>query len=461
MENADRLPPQNLDVERAVLGACFLQNPDTIDRVAVILKPEHFYHTPHRYLCRSILAIHSQGAMVDQVSVSTYLQRIDKLDRVGGVSYVAEIAGEMATGGNAEYHARIVLEAYQKRHIITTASQVYQEAHEPSADINDLLSRLGNLADDVDVADASRGATLGESYQEALEYYEWAREHPGELLGLPTGIPELDRLTAGFQDTDLILIAARPGEGKTSLAVWTARAMAQAKPGVIFNLEMSKRQVGSRFITAETGLIGSELRRGRMSASEYKALKQAQDTINALPITVYDDVYQLDEIVSLARHHKRTDDIGWIQIDYLQLVRSARKNNDNREQQIAQISSTLKGLAKDLGIPVIALSQLSRLMKGEKIRKPKLDDLRESGALEQDANVVIFPFRPYVHGQEYWERDDGTKLDLSQYAQIIIGKQREGELGKFSIRADMSTGQWTEWDESEWIITPLTPGTQI
>ena len=450
----DKPMPSAHDLERAVLGTCFLGDADAIDRIAIILRPEHFYNTPHKNLYRAILALHTRGVMVDVVSVTDHLERTGQLEKIG-VQAVVEIAGEMATTANAEYHARMVRESYQKRYIITTAQQLISQAHEPMTEVNDLLSRLGNVGNEIAVTDTTLSQTVGESATDALAYYDWAREHPDELLGLPTGIPRLDEMTAGIQDTDLVLLAARPGEGKTSLGVWMARAMSQEKPGVMFNLEMSNRQVGSRFITAETGLVGSELRRGRISQGQYKELQRAREVLAQMPITIYDDVYMLDDIVSLARQHKRQDGIGWVMIDYLQLIRSTRRNGDNREQQIANISATLKQLAKDLDLPVIALSQLNRLAKGEKLRRPRLDDLRESGALEQDANVVIFPFRPFVHGTAFKELDNGTKLDLSQYAEIIIGKQREGELGWFKVRANMGCGQWIEWVEDDWIVTEL------
>jgi len=446
----DKPLPSETDIERAVLGTCFMGEPDTIDRIAIILRPEHFYNTANREAFKAILAIHSQGAEVDVVSVVNRLQRTNKLDAVGGPAHIASITTEVATVSNAEYHARMVREAYQKRHIITTAQQVINQAHEPMSDLNGLLGRLGQIESDIATSD-SRGISITQATQGALSYYEQAMENPDALLGLPSNIDELDEFTAGFQDSDLILLGARPGEGKTSCAVWWARAMASKKAGLFFNLEMSGRQVGSRFLTAESGLVGSMLRRG-MNYAQHKRLKEAMERVNNLPITIFDDVYDLDDICALTRQHKRENDIGWVVIDYLQLVRSTRQRNDNREQQVANISSTLKQLAKDLNIPVIALSQLSRLQKGAPLREPRLDDLRESGSLEQDANVVIFLFRPYVHGKMYQELDDGMKIDLQEYVKIIIAKQREGEIGSFKYSVDMGTGIWKPWNEDDWLI---------
>lgn len=441
----DRVMPYNLEIERAVLGACLMGNPDVIDKIQVLLKPEYFYATPHRRIFSAIGTIHQQGNPVDQLSVMEALTTGKEKEDINLRVIIVSAVGEIATDKNAEYHAKFIQQDFQRRAIINSAQGLVERGYDSGTELDELLADAAGISDRASVADLSRGYSVGDAVGLAIDRFEWARQHPGQLSGLPTGIDALDEMTDGLQNTDFIILAARPGEGKTSLAVWIASAMAEVKPGIVFSLEMSARQIGGRIVTANTMIEGFELRTGKFGVSEYERLKKAEEQLANLPITIYDDVYSQSEILALTRMLKRSDGIGWMLIDYLQLIRADRKQGDNREQEVAGISFSLKQLAKELKIPVIALCQLSRAGAARTDRKPQLSDLRESGSLEQDSDVVIFPHRPVVHGKRVKELEDGTKIDLRNYGELIVAKQREGAVGFVEVMADMRSGYWGKW----------------
>jgi replicative DNA helicase len=448
----DRVLPHDLRIEQAVIGSALLGNPDTLDKLALMLKSEYFYHTPHRKIFSAICRIHQKGNPVDQVSVYENLAVGDEdKDRNTSLTLVEAIA-DVATDSNAEYHAIFIQKFYQRRKLINDAQSIIQQSYDSTREVDDLLADAARISESASIANGSRGHTAGDAVSLAVDRYEWAVQNDGALTGLPTGIGALDVITDGFQDTDFIILAARPGEGKTSLAIWSALAMSKIKRGVFFTLEMPASAIGKRLITANTLLDGFRFRTGNLDASEQKRLIDAENELQNLLITIYDDVYSLSEVLALTRMHKRNEDIGWVVIDYLQLMHGERKSGDNREQEVAKISFSLRQLAKALSIPVIALCQLSRAGAARPDRRPQLSDLRESGSLEQDASMVIFPHRPIVHGKRTKELKDGTKLDLRYYGELIVAKQREGEVGFVEVETRMSSGYWGQWRMDEHIL---------
>jgi replicative DNA helicase len=451
-EIKDRVPPHKPDLEEAVLGACMLGNPDVIDRIQLLLSPDCFYAPVHQKLYTAIGKLNRKGSPVDQLSVFEEVATgKEEEDRALSVT-IAQVVGDMATDKNAEYHAKFIQQDFQRRILIRYAQALVEDGFDRNTEMENLLRDAAAISERASVADMSRGHIADEAVEAAIGRFEWARQHPEELLGLPTGLDELNQMTNGFQNTDFIIVAARPGEGKTSLAIWASLAMAKVKPGVFFSLEMPVTQLGGRLVTAHTRYDGFSLRSGRYNEEIQKGLYAAKESLSGLPIKIYDDVYSLGEILSLARILKRNQGIGWIVVDYLQLVRGERQRGDNREQEVAGISFAFKQLAKELQIPVIALCQLSRAGASRQDNKPQLSDLRESGALEQDSDVVIFPHRPFVHGKRMRELDDGRKLDLRNYGEIIVAKQREGAVGFVEVKVDMACGYWGPWFSDNHII---------
>lgn len=427
LNTAERALPQALEVERAVLGAMLIDNM-SINRVVEVLGDETtFYHTPHRKVYAAIQKLSERGEPVDQVTLTEELVRRGQLDDVGGAILIAELASEMATAANAEYHAQIVLEKAQRRRLIAAATQTLTESYEETEDVRELIDRAEQRVFQIAEGELGKGVMpLSSAIEEAYVAIERAHEQPGALTGVTTGYTDLDEITAGLQSSDMIILASRPSMGKTALTLCMARnaAVKGSTPVLYFSLEMSTEQLAQRLLCAEARVSSHRLRTGRLSEEEWQRLSEWTGKLIDAPIYIDDTpAISVMELRAKARRAKSEYNIELIIVDYLQLM-TASENFGSREQEIAYISRSLKALAKELDIPIVACAQLSRAVESRTDKRPQLADLRESGSLEQDADVVMFLFRPEVYGivDEEGNAQEGR-------AEIILGKQRSGPIG--------------------------------
>ena len=427
LNTAERALPQALEVERAVLGAMLIDNM-AINRVVEVLGDETaFYHTPHRKVYAAIQSVSERGEPVDQVTLTAELVRRGQLDDVGGAVFIAELASEMATAANAEYHAQIVLEKAQRRRLIAAATQTLTESYEETEDVRELIDRAEQRVFQIAEGELGKGVMpLASAIEEAYVAIERAHEQPGALTGVTTGYTDLDEITAGLQSSDLIILASRPSMGKTALTLCMARnaAVKGSTPVLYFSLEMSTEQLAQRLLCAEARVSSHRLRTGRLSEEEWQRLSEWTGKLIEAPIYIDDTpAISVMELRAKARRAKSEYNIEIIIVDYLQLM-TASENFGSREQEIAYISRSLKALAKELDIPLVACAQLSRAVESRTDKRPQLADLRESGSLEQDADVVMFLFRPEVYG--IVDEEGNTQENV---AEIILGKQRSGPIG--------------------------------
>ena len=417
----ERALPQALEVERAVLGAMLIDNM-AINRVVEVLGDETaFYHTPHRKVYAAIQSVSERGDPVDQVTLTAELVRRGQLEDVGGAVLIAELASEMATAANAEYHAQIVLEKAQRRRLIAAATQTLTESYEETEDVRELIDRAEQRVFQIAEGELGKGVTpISAAIEEAIEIAQ-----RGALAGVNTGYTELDQMTAGFQPSDLIILASRPSMGKTALTLCMARnAAVNRVPVLYFSLEMSTEQLAQRLLCGEARVNSHIFRTGRLSEEDWHRLANWIGKLMEAPIYIDDTpAISVMELRAKARRAKSEYNIGLIIVDYLQLMTTS-ENFGSREQEIAYISGSLKALAKELAIPIIACAQLSRAVESRTDKRPQLSDLRESGSLEQDADVVMFLFRPEVYG--IVDEEGNTQEGV---AEIIVGKQRSGPIG--------------------------------
>ncbi len=425
-----KLQPQARDLEEAVLGAMMLEK-DAVSVVIDILKPESFYDTRHGHIYEAILDLFGKAEPVDILTVKERLKDLGKLDDSGGATYIAELTNRVVSAANVEHHARIVSQKYIQRELITISNKVIHDAYDDTVDVFTLLDRAEQNLFQVTEQNLRRSyESMSNLLTKAVKQIESLKDHEDSLTGVPTGLAELDRLTSGWQKSDLIIVAARPGMGKTAFTLSIARnaAVDYKKPVAVFSLEMSNRQLVNRLISAEAELPSDKLRKGNLEPFEWTQLNTKIDSLGDAKIFIDDTpAINIFELRAKCRRLKMQHDIQLIVIDYLQLMSGGGDNRGggNREQEISAISRSLKSIAKELDVPVIALSQLSRAVEtrgGDK--KPMLSDLRESGAIEQDADLVIFLYRPEYYGITEDESGNSTV----GIAEIIVAKHRNGAL---------------------------------
>jgi replicative DNA helicase len=430
-----RVPPHSLEVERAVLGAALLDNeviPTAIDVLDGVDEP--FYARKNAILWDVICTLFNRGEAADMVTVHTEIERRGEADRVSQY-YVSECTAEVASTANVEVHAHILAEHALKRCLARDAGTIHHKAYEPETDAFELLEEAESAIFGAGQSLASgRAESSGDLVDSTLEHLESIHGSPDGLTGIPSGFGRLDDLTAGWQDMDLIVIAARPSMGKTSFALANAlnASMHRKRPtGVgIFSLEMGGRQLMQRLLTSQARVDAQKARTGRMSDDEWQRLSRAAGKLSKAEIFI-DDTPGLSpmQLRAKARRMKAEHDIGLILVDYLQLMQSSGPNINTREQEIAHISRSLKGLAKELDLPVIALSQLNRKCEQRNPPRPKMSDLRASGAIEQDADVVAFIYR----AERYDITTDENGNSTEGIAEILVEKQRNGPTGKVHL----------------------------
>ena len=430
----ERLAPWSQEAEQAVLGAMLL-DADAVMRAIEHVDDTMFYQEGHRRLFRAMYAITERGGVIDPLTLADELERRGELVHTGGREYLAFLLDAVPTVANVEYHARIVKEKALLRRLIEVSTEIVGEAFEGRTTASDLLdsaeSRIFSLGQSKERTGFSR---IKELLWPAMEKLELLAQRESAITGVPSGFHDLDHLTSGFQPSDLVIVAARPSMGKTAFTLNIAQhAAITAKVGVaFFSLEMSKESLVQRMLASEALIDAQALRKGGRALDEsMPRLAQAAGILSHAPIFIDDTPgIGLLEMRAKARRLKAEHDIGLVMVDYLQLM-SGPSNSENRQQEVSQISRGLKSLAKELGVPVIALSQLSRAPEqrtGEDKGRPQLSDLRESGAIEQDADVIMFIFRQEV----YAERDETGRLKdptLEGKAELIVGKQRNGPIG--------------------------------
>ena len=422
----DRIPPQNIEAEQAVLGAILLDK-DALITVVDILAPDDFYRSNHQLIYKTMIELSEIGEPIDLITITANLQNKKILNEAGGVGYLTDLANAVPTAANVEYYAKIVEEKSILRRLIRAATEIASTGYAGSENVQEVISdaekRILELSQK---KHHDHFIPIKDVLIETLDRIEFLHSNKGEITGVPSGFTDLDKMTSGFQKSDLIILAARPSVGKTAFALNVAQNVAaRAKKTVaIFSLEMAASQLVQRMISSEGNIDGYKLRTGQMDENDWKKLTMAMTTLSEAPIYIDDTpgitVY---DIRAKARKLKAEAGLGLILIDYLQLIHG-RGKSDNRQQEISEISRMLKGIARELDVPVIALSQLSRAVEQRQDKRPMLSDIRESGSIEQDADIVAFLYRDDYYDQESEKKD---------IIEIIIGKQRNGAVGKVEL----------------------------
>lgn len=432
LEGQGRIPPQAIEVEEAVLGSMLIEH-EAATIALQMLRPDDFYKPAHRHIFETIYDLYERDNPLDLLTVESELRDNNLLDTIGGAGYLSDLTRSVSSAANIDYHAQIISEKAIKRNLILNCNEIIKNAYDSSSDAYDVLDtaeqRIFDLSNTKTRASAQ---AIGDVLKDTLQYLEDIRGKPSGITGVPTGL-DVDKITSGFQPGDLVIIAARPSMGKTAFVLTAARNAAlhvdeNLQTNVaLFSLEMSNQSLVQRLLTMEGRIDAQAARSGRLKDDEFKRLIDAASRLFTARIFV-DDTPGLSimELRTKCRRLKSEHDIGLVIVDYLQLMTASVRDNSNREQEIATISRGLKALAKELGVPVIALSQLSRAVEqrgGDK--RPQLSDLRESGSIEQDADVVMFLYRPEYYGIKTTPEGHSTK----GLAEVIVGKQRNGPIG--------------------------------
>ncbi len=437
-----RIPPHSIEAEESIIGAVLLDN-EAFDRIADAISAEDFYVERHARVFAAMTVLADQSRPMDVVTVGEKLKQSGELQRIGGMAYLIELTERIATAANVEHYARIVRDKAVLRRLIRVSTGIIEESYMAQDDCGEIVDRAEQAVFDVS-NNAMRSALvkLDQLIPPTVRHIEALFERKEEVTGVPTGFRELDRITAGFQPSDLVIIAGRPSMGKTAFCLNVAEyAAMKAGIGVaIFSLEMANEQLVLRMLCSQAELDNSKVRTGHLSDRDLKKLALTAGGLGTAPIYIDDAPSQnVNEIRAKARRLKndKSADLGLVIVDYLQLMRgnSSREGRDNREQEISTISRSLKALAKELGVPVIALSQLNRQVELRADKRPLMADLRESGAIEQDADVIGFIYRDEVYNPD--SPDQGI-------AEIIIAKQRNGPIGNAKVQFDRQFARFSD-----------------
>lgn len=434
-QNFGKLPPQALELEEAVLGALMLEK-DALTSVVDILKPDCFYKDSHKIIYGAITRLFLKSQPIDILTVTQELKLSGELEIAGGPFYITQLTNRVASAANIEFHSRIILQKFIQRELIRISSDTIKDAFEDTTDVFNLLDQTEKNLFDISQGNIKRNYTeMKDLISEAVKQVEVASKNKTGVTGVQSGFMDMDRLTSGWQPSDLIILAARPAMGKTAFVLSLARnaAVDFKRPVAVFSLEMSSIQLVNRLIAAETGLSADKLKKGHLADHEWTQLNTMINKLSEAPLFIDDTpALSMFDLRSKCRRLKQQHDIQMIIIDYLQLMRSeVDGKGGNREQEISSISRALKALAKELNVPILALSQLSRAVEtrgGDK--RPQLSDLRESGAIEQDADMVMFIYRPEYYGITEDENHNSTMGT----AEIIVAKHRNGSTDTVKLK---------------------------
>ena len=451
LEKEGRIAPRDLEVEQAVLGALMLEK-DAYTTVCDILKPECFYDPGHQKIYEAIQQLGASQQSIDMLTGTQRLRANGELKTVGGPAAISELTARVASGAHVEFHARIVAQKYLARELINFSAQIEEKAFDEANDVDDLLQEAEGRLFEISQRNVKKDVTqIDPVIKQALEQIEAAANRESGLSGLETGFRELDKLTSGWQNSDLIIIAARPAMGKTAFVLSMAKNMAVNLniPTAIFSLEMSNLQLVNRLISNACEVEGEKIKSGRLLPNDWDKLMAGVKPLYNAPLFI-DDTPSLSifELRTKARRLVREHGVKILIIDYLQLMNASGMKFGSREQEVSMISRNLKQLAKELNIPIIALSQLNRSVESRgtdsNSKRPQLSDLRESGAIEQDADIVCFIHRPeyYLHSGE-----DAEGNDIRGLALFIVAKHRSGKVDDVKMRFVSHYARFQNWDE--------------
>ena len=443
-----KLQPQAIELEEAVIGAMMLEK-EALSQIIDILKPESFYKASHQTIYRAIVELFKNSEPVDILTVTSQLKKTNELEIAGGAYAISQLTNRVASSANIEYHARIVAQKFLQRELIRISTDTIHKSYEESTDVFDLLDNATkNIFELVDSNVRKQHDKMSSLIAQAIKQIEVAGTQTSGVTGVPSGFTALDRITSGWQKSDLVILAARPGMGKTAFVLTIARnaSVEFSKPTAVFSLEMSSLQLVNRLISGEAELNQDKIRKGNLESYEWQQLNTRINALSKAPLYIDDTpALSIFELRAKARRLKENFGIEIIIIDYLQLMTAGSDaKGGNREQEISYISRSLKGLAKELNIPIIALSQLSRSVetRASGSKRPMLSDLRESGAIEQDADMVLFIYRPEYYGLTEDENGNSTK----GRAEVIIAKNRNGSLEDVPLRFIGQFAKFTDLD---------------
>jgi len=429
-EILDRQPPRSLEAERAVLGSIILL-PEVCDDVALLLRPDDFYDEAHQTLYRHILAIHDAGRQVDHTLLLESLRSSGELEPIGGPAFILEVARAVPTAAHAEHYAGIVRDKATVRKLIHSSTEILRDAYDDGADSRKLLGRAEEkIFAILDQRHTAALSNIKEILQQSLQRIDARMQHEAPLGGLPTGFTDFDQMTGGLHNSELVILAARPSMGKTALAMNIAEhaALEERVGTLLVSLEMSAIELGDRLLCSVARVNGHRLRNGTITTEDQRTLVQKAAELSQAPLYVDDSPSRsMTEIAAAARRLKRREGLGLIVIDYLQLI-EPDNSSDPRQEQVAKIARRLKGLARELDVPVLCLAQLNRQAEVTRDNRPKLSHLRESGAIEQDADVVMF-----IHREEYYQTSEEERERVAGQAEIIVAKQRNGPVGEVPL----------------------------
>jgi len=436
-----KVPPHNLEAEQAVLGSILINN-DAINQIIDIIAPEDFYKEGHTFIYEAMIELYNQDEPIDIITISQYLASKDKLDNIGGPEYLTTLVESVSTSAGITHHAYIIKDLSIRRKLINRCSIISEACFQDWKKTDELLEFAEQSI--FDIADEkARGSleSLNEVVSRSFKRLESTAAIEGFVTGIPTGFREFDRLTAGLQPGDLIIIAGRPSMGKTALAlnIGYNAANITGKAVAFFSLEMSKLQLGIRLLGFDAGIDASRLRTGFLKDKEWELLTESASRLSEMPIYI-DDTSSISvlEMKAKCRRLKKNHELGLVIVDYLQLVQG-HKSYESRQLEISDISRMLKALAKDLNVPVIALSQLNRRVEERQNKRPQLADLRESGAIEQDADVIAFIYRDEIYNPHM--------QDNKNVAEIIVAKQRNGPTGSFKLAFQKEITRFRDYTE--------------
>ncbi|MBD5279901.1 MAG: replicative DNA helicase [Bacteroides sp.] len=442
-----KLPPHDVELEEVVLGACMLEK-DAYMNVCDILVPDSFYEPVNQKIFQAITTLGLNQRPIDMMTVTEQLRQDGTLEEVGGAIHITELTARVYSAANVEYHARIIAQKYLARRLISFAAQIETKAFDQSNDVDDLLQEAEGQLFDISQTQLKREVTqIDPVINLALEQIQIAANNESGLSGLQTGYTELDRMTSGWQMSDLIIIAARPAMGKTAFVLSMAKNMAVDFniPVAIFTLEMANVQLVKRMLSNIAELEGEKIKSGQLSPEEWDRLNSRLRNVYSAPLYLDETPgLSITELRTKARRLVREKGVKLIMIDYLQLMNATGMKLGSREQEVSTISRSLKALAKELNIPIIALSQLNRSTETREDKRPVLSDLRESGAIEQDADIVCF-----IHRPEYYTRSgvDAENNDIRGLAQLIVAKHRSGAVGDVKLRFVSKYAKFENWDQ--------------
>ncbi len=436
----NKTPPQDIDAEQSILSAIFINN-DSLHDIIDLLSPEDFYKGAHKKIFQAIIELAIKEEPADLVTVANRLNEKEELESIGGAAYLASISDSAPVAVNAIHYAKIIQGKASLRQLITASSSIIERCMQDQGDFEDIMDEAESAIFNVSEQKAKGSfQSLGELINLNIDKLEEQQGKSGGLSGLSTGYPRLNNITSGLQGSDLIILAARPSMGKTAFALNIARnvAVEERKPVAVFSLEMSNEQLSMRLLTSEARIDSNRLRTGFISQEDWQNATDAAGILNELPIFIDDtpNITAMEVRAKARKLYQKHGEIGVIIIDYLQLMKAPFRS-DRRDLEIAEISRSLKALAKELNVPVIALSQLNRMLEQRSDKRPMMSDLRESGALEQDADIIAFIYRDEVYNKEPDNPKKGT-------AEIIVAKNRNGATGTAFMHFH---GQYTRFEE--------------